>query len=111
MKETGFSEDKHDDIKESLCIGSSLKFRQSGGFDDDSRHMSVGDMIPLKEYHKLKSWYDEQITRRDTEIDRLKEENKALVNSMFKQAQLKVPPKQREDNFFGKQYRSTISKK
>jgi hypothetical protein len=39
-----------------------------------------------KEVAKLKEWFKEEIERRDKIIDKLKEENKILIKTSFKQA-------------------------
>lgn len=51
----------------------------------------MGETVPKEEYDKLQEWYSEQLLRKDKEIERLSKENKLLLKSALKQAELNLP--------------------
>ncbi|MGM5487893.1 MAG: hypothetical protein ACQESG_03005 [Nanobdellota archaeon] len=67
----------------------------------------MSEWISREEYEQLKEWYIEQIQRKDVEIEDLRKQNSALLESMMKQAELRVPPTQ-TDKLFGKHYESHL---
>jgi hypothetical protein len=62
-----------------------------------------------KKLEELKKWFHEQLKIRDNEIQRLKEQNQTLFNSLLKQGELNLIPKVSESTeLFGKAYKSKI---
>ena len=70
--------------------------------------MSEGEYVSYEEFKKLKDWYMEVVRKKDAEIDRLREENKALMSSALKQAEMNLPPQQQEERLFGQGYKSDL---
>ena len=66
-----------------------------------------GDGISREEYDKLKQWYADTIKRKDEEITRLREQNKALLASAIKQAEQSLPP-EGKDTLFGVPYKRDV---
>ncbi|MFP4424494.1 MAG: hypothetical protein ACLFP2_04675 [Candidatus Woesearchaeota archaeon] len=67
----------------------------------------MSDWVSREDYDRLLEWYKEQIQRKDEEIEDLRKQNAALLQSMMKQAELKVPPTE-NDKLFGKNYESNL---
>lgn len=66
-----------------------------------------GEGVSREEYEKLKKWYSETLKRKDEEIQRLRDQNKALLASAIKQAEQSLPPKE-DDNLFGVGYKRDV---
>jgi hypothetical protein len=62
-----------------------------------------------KELEELKKWFHQQLKLRDDEIERLKQQNRTLFNSLLKQKELSLPPLDNEKSeLFGKAYKSKL---
>ncbi len=68
-----------------------------------------GQSVSIDEYNKLRKWFEEMMLRKDEEIDRLKKENLALLNSAVRNAERAVAPTD-NSKLFGVNYERTQDK-